>query len=70
VKDDNDIFIITNTGRMIRLGVKDISIIGRNTQGIRLIQLESGENVTKAVRVAEAEENNGELPEGDSPDNA
>ncbi len=70
VKDDNDIFIITNTGRMIRVGVKDISIIGRNTQGIRLIQLESGENVTKAVRIAEAEENNGESPEGDGPDNA
>ncbi len=69
VKDDNDIFIITNTGRMIRLGVKDISIIGRNTQGIKLIQLESGEKVTKAVRIAETEENNAETLEVDSTDN-
>ncbi len=65
VKDDNDIFIITNTGRMIRLGVKDISIIGRNTQGIKLIQLEAGEKVTKAVRIAETEDGNGEAPDGD-----
>jgi DNA gyrase subunit A len=69
VKDDNDIFIITNTGRMIRLGVKDISIIGRNTQGIKLIQLEAGEKVTKAVRIVETEENNGETAEADTPDN-
>ncbi len=69
VKDDNDIFIITNTGRMIRLGVKDISIIGRNTQGIKLIQLEAGEKVTKAVRIVETEENNGETAEADNPDN-
>ncbi len=57
VNDDDDIFIITNTGRLIRINVKDISIIGRNTQGIRLIQLEPGENVTKAVRIVEKEDN-------------
>ncbi|MCL5878570.1 MAG: DNA gyrase subunit A, partial [Deltaproteobacteria bacterium] len=61
VQDNNDIFIITNTGRMIRLGVKDISIIGRNTQGIRLIQLEPGEKVSKAVRIAETEEDNDDV---------
>lgn len=66
VKDDNDIFIITNTGRMIRLRVKDISIIGRNTQGIKLIQLEAGEKVTKAVRIAETEDTNGDIPDGDN----
>lgn len=56
VNDDDNIFIITNSGRMIRLKVKDISIMGRHAQGIRLIQLESGEKVTKAVRIAETEE--------------
>ncbi len=67
VQDNNDIFIITNTGRMIRLGVKDISIIGRNTQGIRLIQLEPGENVSKAVRIAETEENNDDVSGDEGP---
>ncbi len=59
VNDDDGIFIITDTGRMIRLHVKDISVIGRNTQGIRLIQLEQGESVTKAVRIAESDDNGG-----------
>ncbi len=57
VNDNDDIFIITNTGRMIRISVKAISLIGRNTQGIRLIQLETGEKVTKAVRIVEKENN-------------
>jgi len=57
VKEDDDIFIITNTGRMIRIKVKDISVLGRHAQGIKLIQLESGEKVTKAVRIVETEEN-------------
>ncbi|MGB9735581.1 MAG: DNA gyrase subunit A [bacterium] len=56
VSDDDNIFIITNTGRMIRLKVKDISVMGRHAQGIKLIQLESGEKVTKAVRIVETEE--------------
>lgn len=67
VNDDDDIFIITNTGRLIRINVKDISIIGRNTQGIRLIQLEPGENVTKAVRIVEKEDNGEGDNGGDEP---
>jgi DNA gyrase subunit A len=66
VKEDDDIFIITNTGRMIRIKVKDISVLGRHAQGIKLIQLESGEKVTKAVRIVETEENDkdeGEMSE-------
>ncbi len=56
VKEDDDIFIITNTGRLIRLHVKGISIIGRNTQGIKLIQLEPGEKVAKAALIVEKDE--------------
>ena len=70
VKDDDGIFIITNTGRLIRLHVKDISIIGRNTQGIRLIQLEQGEKVTKAVRIVESEVSDEDTDSGNGPGEA
>jgi len=44
--DDHEIIITTNTGQMIRSTVKDISVIGRNTQGVKLITLGSDEKVT------------------------
>ncbi|MDO8644824.1 MAG: DNA gyrase C-terminal beta-propeller domain-containing protein, partial [bacterium] len=45
VTDDDDIMIITSGGKIIRLPVKQVSVIGRNTQGVRLIQLEKDEHV-------------------------
>jgi DNA gyrase subunit A len=44
--DDHEIIITTNTGQMIRSSVKDISVIGRNTQGVKLITLDKDEKVT------------------------
>lgn len=56
VADDDQIMLITNKGKIIRMEVKDISIIGRATQGVRLIGLEKGEKVVGVTRVAEKEE--------------
>jgi DNA gyrase subunit A len=44
--DDHEIIITTNTGQMIRSSVKDISVIGRNTQGVKLITIAGDEKVT------------------------
>jgi DNA gyrase subunit A len=41
VKDDDEVMIVTNGGMLIRMKVKEISVIGRNTQGVRLISLEN-----------------------------
>ena len=41
VKDDDEVMIVTNGGMLIRMKVKEISVIGRNTQGVRLISMES-----------------------------
>jgi DNA gyrase subunit A len=60
VTDDDDFMIITDRGKIIRLRVKDISVIGRNTQGVRLINLEDQEKVVSVARSAAREEENGD----------
>jgi DNA gyrase subunit A len=56
VSSDDQLMLITNTGKIIRLRIKDIRVIGRNTQGVRLIELEEGERVVSLARLAEKEE--------------
>ncbi|MGH7834022.1 MAG: DNA gyrase subunit A [Candidatus Binatia bacterium] len=56
VTEDDQLMLITNNGKIIRLRVKDIRVIGRNTQGVRLIDLEEGERVVSVARLAEEEE--------------
>ena len=40
VKDDDEVMLVTSGGVLIRMGVREISVIGRNTQGVRLITLD------------------------------
>jgi DNA gyrase subunit A len=56
VDDEDDIMLVANSGKIIRMAVKDISIISRNTQGVRLISMEPGELVVAAARLAEKED--------------
>jgi DNA gyrase subunit A len=56
VTEDDQFMLVTNNGKIIRLRVKDIRVIGRNTQGVRLIDLEEGERVVSLARLAEKEE--------------
>ena len=53
VTDEDDLMLLTDRGKIIRMPVKDISLIGRNTQGVRLITMEPGERVVGAARLAE-----------------
>src|SRR5690606_33290393 len=46
VSDDISVLITTNNGQAIRMRSSDISLIGRNTQGVKLINLNEGEYVT------------------------
>ena len=52
---DEGVMLITGRGMIIRLNTADISTIGRNTQGVRLIQLEEGDQLTSVARLAERE---------------
>ena len=53
VTDEDDLMLMTDRGKIIRMPVRDISVIGRNTQGVRLIVMEPGERVVRAARLAE-----------------
>ena len=56
VDNHDDVMLITNKGQLIRLRAKQISTVGRNTQGVRLINLKSGESVTNFALVVEDNE--------------
>ena len=55
VSDDDEVMLITNQGTIIRMKIKGISVIGRNTQGVRLINVEKGEKVVGVAHLAEEE---------------
>lgn len=62
VTDDDDLMIVTREGMIIRQAVKRISLIGRNTQGVKLVNLNDGDKVydiTSIVHENEDEENGG-----------
>jgi DNA gyrase subunit A len=56
VEEQNDLMLMTNIGKIIRMPIKGISVISRNTQGVKLMGLESGERVVGAARLADKEE--------------
>src|SRR5499426_1669139 len=56
VTEEDQLMLVTNTGKIIRLRIKDIRVIGRNTQGVHLIDLTEGERVVSLARLAEKEE--------------
>ncbi len=59
VNDDDDVMLITDTGILIRLDVKDVSILGRSTQGVTLMRANDGGKVVSVAKVTseEKEEN-------------
>jgi DNA gyrase subunit A len=67
VHDNEDVMMITSSGMVIRTAVRDISLIGRNTQGVRLIRLEENDRLVSVAPVAEEEggEGEGEGAEGE-----
>jgi DNA gyrase subunit A len=58
VIDEDELMVITQKGIIIRQPVKQIKVIGRNTQGVKLINLDEGDKVVDVARVVKGEENN------------
>ena len=56
VGDDDEIMLISLAGTLVRTPVSDISVIGRNTQGVRLIRLEAEERLVGLARIEPMEE--------------
>jgi DNA gyrase subunit A len=66
VHDDDELMLITNLGQIIRMRVDGISIIGRNTQGVRLMTMDEEELVVSLARlIPEDEEEELEGEEGE-----
>jgi DNA gyrase subunit A len=56
VTPEDQVMVITAFGKIIRTNVRDISMLGRPTQGVRLIHLEEGDSVVAVARVAERDD--------------
>lgn len=57
--EEDELMLITDVGKVIRMPVKDISRIGRNTQGVRLIRLDQNEHAVALETLAEPDEDVG-----------
>ena len=53
VTDDDEIVLITNSGKVIRMPARNISVLGRNTQGVKLMDLDPEDRIVSMGRVVE-----------------
>jgi DNA gyrase subunit A len=60
VREDDEIMLITNAGTLVRTRVNEISRLGRNTQGVRLINVGEDESLVGVERILEVEVEEGE----------
>ncbi len=63
VADDNDIMIVNKSGITIRLAVKGISVLGRATQGVKLINLKKKDSIASVAKVPISEDENDSIDE-------
>ncbi len=68
VDNESEVILIANSGKMIRMPLENIRIIGRTTQGVRLINLEDGEKVVAMDIVAREESEESEFSENEFQD--
>jgi len=70
VQDDNEIMLITNNGTLVRISVAEISEMGRNTQGVRLIRLTNEEKLVEVEKIEVLSAVDGGDPDADGGDDA
>ncbi len=59
VSDEHELMLITQQGQTLRMGAKDVRVIGRATQGVRLIGVAEGDQVVSIVRLEDQGDANG-----------
>lgn len=67
VTGEEDIMLISNTGNIIRLGVNEVSLLHRSTQGVKLIDLADGEKLVGLARVERDDSDTGDGPDEPEP---
>jgi DNA gyrase subunit A len=70
VSEDDEILLITANGKILRTRAKDISVQGRNTQGVRLLETEGGDKVKSLAKVVERDDDKELVAGKDLPDTA
>jgi DNA gyrase subunit A len=68
VEEEDDVMLMTNIGKVIRTRIREISVISRNTQGVKLMDVDLGERIVGAARLAEKEDEEGTEPVGEGTD--
>ncbi len=68
VAEDDEVLMITARGKIQRIHTGEISVIGRNTQGVRLMTLDEGDTVAAVVRVPKEEPEEAESPQASEPE--
>ncbi len=61
--DEEELMLMTEKGITIRLPVKDVNVIGRNVQGVRLVRLEDGDKLAAIATVVKEDDDEGAEPE-------
>ncbi|MEA3246768.1 MAG: DNA gyrase C-terminal beta-propeller domain-containing protein, partial [Gemmatimonadota bacterium] len=61
----DEVMLITRTGQIIRSPVSGVRVAGRNTQGVKLMNLEGGDLITAVARVVPEDGEGGEGGEGE-----
>ncbi|MDX8407285.1 MAG: DNA gyrase subunit A, partial [Mariprofundaceae bacterium] len=64
VLDEDQVMMMTDTGRLVRIRMNGVSVIGRNTQGVKLIDCNANERVIGAVRVVERQDDADDIDDG------
>jgi DNA gyrase subunit A len=62
VSDDDELMLITQQGKILRMHSKDVRTIGRSTQGVRLIEIEGDDRAVSIVRLAEQDDEDPAAP--------
>ncbi len=63
VDERDDVMVVTNGGKAIRLRASEVSVIGRNTQGVRILNVNDDEHVIAVARIRHEDESNDEVTE-------
>ncbi|MGB6230424.1 MAG: DNA gyrase subunit A [Litorimonas sp.] len=63
VDDGDQIMLVTDGGQLLRTGVDNISIVSRSSKGVRVIRTRDNEHVVSVGRIAETEDDDGDVPE-------
>jgi len=63
VTDEDEMMLISNKGTLVRARAVDVSIIGRNTQGVTLINIAENEQLVSIAKIAESDADSDEEPE-------